>query len=343
MLETSVRLLRLLAVMQSRRDWTGPDLAERLGVTTRTVRNDVDRLRTLGYRIRSTTGSAGGYRLEAGNTVPPLLLDEEESVAVAIGLVSASSGSIAGIEETALRALMKLEQTMPSRLRHRVDMLRAATVTASGTGPPVEPATLTTIADATRRREQLRFDYESRDGQESRRRAEPHRLVYTGLRWYLLAWDVDREDWRTFRADRIDPRTPNGPRFTPKNPPEDALTHVMTGIGSGAWKHQARIRFEVPATTVSERLPPGSGLLEPIEGGGCIWQTGSDSLIDLAAYMTRLDLPFKVESPPELRTCLENLAARFNAAADRDHSVNARLVRVRPGPSFRIYAMEYPK
>jgi predicted DNA-binding transcriptional regulator YafY len=315
MLETSVRLLHLLALMQSRRDWTGPGLAERLDVTTRTVRNDIERLRTLGYRVRSTTGHAGGYRLEAGNNMPPLLLDDDEAVAVALGLVAAASGSVSGIEETSLRALMKLEQTMPSRLRHRVDVLRSATVTAAAGGPTVDAATLTTIADAARRHEQLRFDYLDRDGETTRRQAEPHRLVHTGRRWYLLAWDTDRQDWRTFRADRVRPVTPNGPRFEPKEPPEDALTHVLGGIGSRAWRYQARIRLAASTEAASALLPAGSGLLSPSDDGGCLWETGSDSLIDLAAYITRLDLDFTVESPPELRTCLDRLAARFTAAA----------------------------
>jgi predicted DNA-binding transcriptional regulator YafY len=315
MLETSVRLLHLLALMQTRRDWTGAGLAERLDVTTRTVRNDIERLRTLGYRVRSTTGHAGGYRLEPGNNMPPLLLDDDEAVAVALGLVAAASGSVSGIEETSLRALLKLEQTMPSRLRHRADVLRSATVTAPAGGPTVDAATLTTIADAARRHEQLRFDYLDREGELTRRQAEPHRLVHTGRRWYLLAWDTDRQDWRTFRADRIRPLVPNGPRFEPKEPPEDALTHVLGGIGSRAWRYQARIRLAASTEEVSELLPAGSGLLSPSDDGGCLWETGSDSLTDLAAYVTRLDLDFTVESPPELRACLERLAARFTVAA----------------------------
>src|SRR5690606_17280019 len=188
--------------------------------------SDIDRLRQLGYRVDSTPGSTGGYRLEAGNALPPLLLDDEEAVAVAVGLRAAASGSVAGIEEASLRALAKLEQTLPSRLRRRIDVLREATVSAAGSGPAVDPDVLTAIAEAAHRREQLRFDYRSRAGEETRRRAEPHRLVYTDRRWYLLAWDVDREDWRTYRADRVRPRTPNGPAFAPKDPPEEAVAHV---------------------------------------------------------------------------------------------------------------------
>ncbi|WP_199036043.1 helix-turn-helix transcriptional regulator [Glycomyces salinus] len=315
MLETSMRLLDLLSLLQAGRDWGGAALAERLGVTPRTVRNDIDRLRRLGYRVRSVPGRAGGYRLEAGSEMPPLLLDDEEVVAVAVGLTAAASGSVEGIEETSLRALAKLEQTMPARLRQRVDMLREATVSAAGGGPTVSAATLTAIADATRRREQLRFDYVGLDGEPSRRRAEPHRLVYTGRRWYLLAWDADRRDWRTFRADRIRPRVPNGPRFEPREPPEEAATHVRRGVGSRAWRYQARIILAASAAEAAGRLPPESGMLRPIDEERCMWETGSDSLHDLALFTARLDLPFTVESPLELKDRLRELAARFAAAA----------------------------
>ncbi|MEU5153722.1 WYL domain-containing protein [Glycomyces sp. NPDC021274] len=314
MLETSARLLRVLALLQARRDWTGEALAARLDVTTRTVRSDIDRLRRLGYRVHSTTGSAGGYRLEAGNAVPPLLLDDEEAVAVAVGLRAAASGSVAGIEETSLRALAKLEQTMPSRLRRRIDILRAATASAAAAGPTVDAGVLTGIAEAVHRCEQLRFDYRDRAGAASRRRAEPHRLVYTERRWYLLAWDVDREDWRTYRADRIGLRTPNGPRFTPKEPPEEAVAHVLRGLGHAAWRHQAVIRLQAPVEQVAAMLPPGSGLLEPAGDAECLWRTGSDSLRDLTNYLTGLDLPFIVEAPQSLRDHLNGLAARYLAA-----------------------------
>jgi predicted DNA-binding transcriptional regulator YafY len=205
MLDTSVRLLRLLSLLQARRDWSGADLAGRLGVTTRTVRNDIERLRILGYEVRSSTGITGGYRLAPGSAMPPLLLDDEEVVAVGLGLRAAAAGTVTGIEEMSLRALTKLEQTLPARLRHRLDALRHATVSAAAGGPTVDSETLTVIAGACRDQELLRFDYQGRDGDASVRRVEPHRLVYTGRRWYLLAWDTDRADWRTFRADRIRP------------------------------------------------------------------------------------------------------------------------------------------
>jgi predicted DNA-binding transcriptional regulator YafY len=211
MLETSVRLLRLLSLLQARPDWSGAELAERLGVTTRTVRNDIRRLRSLGYQVQSAPGTTGGYRLGAGAALPPLLLDDEEAIAVAVGLHAAAGGTVTGIEEASLRALTKLRQLLPSRLRHRTDAVRAATDTVASRGPTVDAETLTVIAAAIRDREGLRFDYLDHDGTASRRSAEPHRLVFTGRRWYLVAWDDDRDDWRTFRADRIRPGFPTAP------------------------------------------------------------------------------------------------------------------------------------
>src|SRR6266511_595833 len=213
MLETSARLLRLLSLLQARRDWTGADLADRLGVSARTVRRDVERLRDLGYPVHATRGTDGGYRLGAGAAMPPLLLDDEEAVAVAVGLRTATGGAIAGIEETSVRALAKLEQVLPSRLRRRVNALQTYTVRIPPDSPvpTVEPAVLTVLAACCRDHERLRFDYRDHDGSASVRTVEPHRLVNWGRRWYLVAWDVDRRDWRTFRVDRIAPREPTGP------------------------------------------------------------------------------------------------------------------------------------
>ncbi|WP_020521806.1 helix-turn-helix transcriptional regulator [Catelliglobosispora koreensis] len=316
MLETSVRLLKLMALLQTRRDWPGAELADRLGVTTRTVRNDVERLRILGYRVDSTTGSAGGYRLGSGAAMPPLLLDDEEAVAMALGLRAAASGSVTGIEDASLRALAKLERTLPSRLRHRVDALRSATVSAAASGPTVDASVLTAIASASHQHELLRFDYVGRDGQPSLRQVEPHQLVYTGRRWYLLAWDRERADWRTFRADRITPRTPNGPRFTPRElPPGGAIEHVLRGVGSLQWKFRARIVLRAPAAAMVERLPVGAGSLTAIDDDTCLFETGSDSLHDLAGFVGSLDVSFTVLDPPELRAHLLHLADRYRAAA----------------------------
>jgi predicted DNA-binding transcriptional regulator YafY len=307
MLETSVRLLRLLSLLQSRPDWPGGELARRLDVTTRTVRNDVERLRILGYQIHSTTGTAGGYRLGAGAALPPLILDDEEAVAVAVSLHAAAAGTVSGIEETSLRALTKLQQMLPSRLRHRIDAMDAATVSVAGRGPTVAAETLTAISAAIRDHEQLRFDYQGHDGTDTLRAAEPHRLVYTGRRWYLLAWDAGRADWRTFRADRIRLRTPNGPRFTPREPPSDAATHVVRGVGSTAWPYQARVHLHAPMERLSEILPPTVGLLH--DDG--VLETGGETLHNVAAFLGTLGVPFTVLDPPELRDLLHSLATRY--------------------------------
>ncbi len=319
MLDTSVRLLRLLSLLQVRRDWSGADLAGRLGVTTRTIRNDIERLRILGYEVHSSTGSTGGYRLGAGSVMPPLLLDDDEAVAVGLGLRAAASGSVTGIEETSLRAMTKLEQTLPARLRLRLDALRQATVSATNRGPTVAPETLTTIAAACRDHQRLRFGYRGRDGEASTRTVEPHRLVYTGRRWYLLAWDREREDWRTFRADRIEPKLPTGPGFTPREPPEDAAIHVVRGTGSLAWPHPARIRLHVPVEEIADRVPPAAGLLTPEGASSCLLETGGDSLSDLVGWLTSLDVDFEVLDPPGLRALLRRLAQRYTSAAgDQD-------------------------
>src|SRR5690348_18374346 len=199
MLETSARLLRLLSLLQARRDWTSAELAARLGVTTRTIRNDVVRLRGLGYPVDARPGVAGGYRLGAGGSRPPLLLDDEETVAVAIGLRTAANGSVAGIEEASVRALAKLQQVLPSRLRHRVSAIASSALAVPSRGPEVDPDVLTLIASACREPERLRFDYRTHSGTATRRSVEPYRLVNDRRRWYLVAWDADRDDWRTFR------------------------------------------------------------------------------------------------------------------------------------------------
>ena len=217
MTTTSSRLLDLLALLQARRGWSGAELADRLEVSRRTIRRDVDRLRELGYPVESLAGPAGGYRLRAGTAMPPLLLDDEEAIAIAVGLSTAARASVTGIEETAVRALVKLEQVLPAHLRRRVRALGSATVALPVGGPTVDPQHLTVIAAACRDSERLRFAYRSREGANSRREVEPHSLVNVGRRWYLVAWDRQREDWRTFRVDRLARPAPSGARFTPRS------------------------------------------------------------------------------------------------------------------------------
>jgi predicted DNA-binding transcriptional regulator YafY len=314
MLQTSARLLRLLSLLQARADWSSRELADRLGVTTRTVRNDVQRLRSLGYPVHASPGVGGGYRLGAGATLPPLLLDDEEAVAVAIGLRTAAAGSVTGIQETSVRALAKLEQVLPSRLHHRVNALQAATVEIAASGPTVDPEVLTAIAGACRDHQRLRFDYRDHDGSATIRTVEPHRLVHDRGRWYLVAWDVDRADWRTFRADRIQPRVPTGPRFAPRElPGGDVATYLLRGVGLATWRYRARVRVHAPAAAITGRLPPAV-LVEAIDEHTCIINVGSDTPQMLAVYLGMLDADFEVGEPSELLDQLRRLADRYRRA-----------------------------
>jgi predicted DNA-binding transcriptional regulator YafY len=306
------RLFRLLSLLQTPRDWTGADLAERLAVDVRTVRRDIQKLRDLGYPVHATPGAAG-YRLGAGAKLPPLLLDDDEAVAVAIGLRTAASGTVAGIEDTSLRALAKLERVLPSRLRHRVNLLHSATVTVPASGPTVDPDVLTAIASACRDNHRLRFDYRSHDGSVSTRDIEPHRLVHTGRRWYLVGWDTGRQDWRTYRVDRIRPRVPTGPRFVPREAPE-LVGYVSRGVSTAPYRHQARITLFVSAEAAAERIPSTVGVVEAVDPGLCVLHTGGDSLDDIAGYLVMFGFRFRVEEPEELASHLRTIAERLNAA-----------------------------
>jgi predicted DNA-binding transcriptional regulator YafY len=316
-LQTSARLLRLLSLLQARTGWSGPELADRLGVTTRTIRNDVERLRSLGYPVHATPGLGGGYRLGAGAALPPLLLDDDEAVAVAVGLRTAAGGTVTGIQETSLRALAKLEQLLPSRLRHRVRALQAATVEIPGPGPTIDAEVLTAIAGACRDHQRLRFDYRDHDGSASSRTVEPHRLVHDRGRWYLVAWDTDRQAWRTFRADRIQPHTPTGPRFAPRDPPGgDVAAYLSRGVGSATWRYRARVTVHAPAELIAGRLPPAV-VVEAVDQRSCIVNVGSDTPQMLAAYLGMLDADFDVDGPPELVERLRTLADRYRRATAR--------------------------
>ncbi|WP_103339008.1 helix-turn-helix transcriptional regulator [Amycolatopsis sp. CA-126428] len=313
MLQTSARLLRLLSLLETRRDWTGADLAGRLGVTARTVRTDIGKLRELGYPVEAAPGVQGGYRLGAGAQLPPLLLDDDEAVAVAVGLRTATG--VAGIGETSVRALAKLEQVLPSRLRHRVRALQAATVAVPGAGPAVDADVLTAIATAIRASERLRFDYTSHQRTPSRRDVEPHRLVTWGRRWYLVAWDTARDDWRTFRVDRMTPRVPNGPRFAPREPPEgDVAQFVQRSVGTATWRFHARVRLHAPVDHVRARLPIAVDLIA--EGPDrCVAELGSDHAQMLGLYLGMLDVDFEVLDAPELAEALAKTGERFLRAA----------------------------
>jgi len=320
MLATSARLLRLLSLLQSRRDWSAAELADRLAISARTVRRDMERLRELGYPVHATRGVAGGYRLGAGAALPPLLLDDEEAIAVAVGLrTAASSGVVAGIEETSVRALAKLEQVLPSRLRRRVNAVAAYTVTVPMEAPSatVDVEVLVAISGACRDQQQLRFDYRDHGGSTSLRTTEPHRLVCWGRRWYLLAWDVERQDWRTFRVDRVRPRIPAGPRFAPRDPPDDLVAYIARGVWSASWRHHARVRLYAPAEAVAQRIPPGVGLLEVVDQDTCLLHTGAETLDALAVHIGMLGADFEVDEPPELVDHIRALADRYHRATPR--------------------------
>jgi predicted DNA-binding transcriptional regulator YafY len=319
MWETSARLLKLLSLLQGRRDWTGSDLARQLAVSERTVRRDVDRLRELGYPVDASRGTDGGYRLGTGANMPPLLLDDDEAVAIAVGLRTAARNPIAGIEETSVRALIKLENVLPSRLRRRVAALADFTVPIppDSPGPQVDPAVLTTLASACRDHEQLRFDYQSHSGASSVRTVEPHRLVTWGRRWYLVAWDTERDDWRTFRVDRIEPRTPTGPRFAPRELPAngDVAAFVARGVSTASHRFQARVTVHAPAADVAARINPAIGIVEAIDDHSCVLATGADSVATVALYLGFLDFDFEVTEPPELLAWVRTLADRYHRAA----------------------------
>jgi predicted DNA-binding transcriptional regulator YafY len=317
--DTSSRLLTLLSLLQARRDWPGHELAHRLEVSGRTIRRDVERLRGLGYPVESLTGPAGGYRLRAGTAMPPLLLDDDEAIAIAVGLRTAARASVTGIEETSVRALVKLEQVLPTHLRRRVSALQSATTTLPAGGPTVDPQALTAIAAACRDFECVRFAYRGRDGVASRREAEPHSLVNLGRRWYLVAWDRDRRDWRTFRVDRLSGPASTGVRFTPRDlPATDAASYVSQSLSAAPNRYEARVTLHAPADTIRKRVPAYWGTIERLDDERCEYRTGDDDLDWLAVRVAMLGVDFDVHEPPELAEHLLLLAGRLERAV-RDH------------------------
>jgi predicted DNA-binding transcriptional regulator YafY len=316
MLQTSARLLRLLSLFQAQRYWSGAELSARLDVTARTLRRDVDRLRSLGYPVHSTSGIAGGYQLGAGANLPPLLLDDDEAVAVALGLRTSASGGVTGIEEASVRALLKLEQVLPPRLRHRVAALHGFIVPLETRGPTVDASLLSVIAGACRDHECIRFSYQNRTGAPSVRIVEPHRVVHTGYRWYLVAWDGDRKDWRTFRVDRIEGKPKTSTRFKPRVPPEgDFAKFVSKSLSQVPYPFRARITLRASVEALANRIPPSAGVLEAIDQNSCMLRTGSHSLESITMHLSWLGVPFFVHEPPELISYLRTLAQRLIEAA----------------------------
>ncbi|MCX4550346.1 WYL domain-containing protein [Streptomyces sp. NBC_01387] len=318
MTDTPARLLQLLSLLQTPREWPGGELADRLAVSRRTIRRDIDRLRDLGYPVQATMGAEGGYRLVAGKAMPPLVLDDEEAVAIAVGLRAGAGHAVEGIEEASVRALAKLEQVLPSRLRHRVATLQAATIPlTSGDGATIDPATLTVIAGAATGPERLRFGYRAGDGTETKRLVEPHRLVSTGRRWYLVAYDIDREDWRTFRVDRVSEPFPTGVRFVPRElPAGNAAEFVSRSLSRRQPVVDLDVTFEAPAEFVAARLPNGMATPEALGERRCrLRQPIADSLEYLGLRLSLVDAEFTVHHPSELIDHLAELGARLVRAA----------------------------
>jgi predicted DNA-binding transcriptional regulator YafY len=317
MVQTSARLLALLSLLQVRREWTGRELADRLEVGPRTIRRDVDKLRSLGYPIEAAPGVAGGYRLGNGGELPPLLLDDAEAVAVAVGLRTAATGGIAGIEETSVRALTKLEQVLPSRLRRRVSALSDATSTFGVEGPQIDPEVLATLAGACRDQVRLRYSYVARDDQASQRIVEPAAVVYSGHRWYLVAFDLDRDDWRTFRLDRIRGRPRIGERGARRVVPGgDPAAYVRERLrsareGEGLEIAPGRIRVRVPAARMRNRVPGRYATVEPDGETACIVTSRGAWSRGFLVWIAMLDEPMELLDPPEMVAAARAVVARL--------------------------------
>lgn len=318
MANTSSRTLRLLSLLQTHRHWPGPDLAERLGVSPRTLRRDVDRLRELGYPVEASRGVDGGYQLAAGAALPPLVVDDEEAVALAVGMQAATQGAVAGIEESAVRALTKVVQVMPPRLRRRVDALRAVTVPlvwGERTAPTVDSAVLIAVAQACRDTERLEFAYTPPGRAGADRHVEPHRLVPLGRRWYLVAYDLHRHDWRSFRLDRLTAPRSTGARFRTRDlPGGDAAAFVRSGLET---VQTARLGVEVLVHAPAERVAVHVGRWAEVEADGperCVLRMSTDSLDWPAMVLGSLGAEFEVRSPPELPELLREWGERFSRA-----------------------------
>jgi predicted DNA-binding transcriptional regulator YafY len=319
--KTSSRLLALLSLLQTRRDWSGDDLAERLDITPRTVRRDIDRLRELGYPILTFKGPAGGYRLDAGSHLPPLLFDDDQAVALALALQTAATSTTFG--EDATRALATIRHVMPPRLRHRIDLLRVTAVRPpeNDNAAPVDSQTLVELSNVIRTHAELRFDYghDRAATGEHPRRTQPHHLITWRGRWYLVAWDLDREDWRTFRVDRIRPRTPTGPRFTPREIPGSDVSAFITSRFRGNdgtrtdWPCQGEVILNLPATAVAPFAQDGT--VEVLGPARCRLTIGSWSWTGLAATLGHFDTDIEVVGPRELNDAFAQLATRYANAA----------------------------
>jgi len=313
----SARMLRLLSLLQTHRYWPGEELSERLSVSPRTLRRDIDRLRELGYSVDASRGVAGGYQLRAGSSLPPLLLEDEEAVAIAVGLRTSAAGAVSGMEETSVQALTKVIALMPPRLRRRMDAVRSQTDNVVwGSGPVIDPDVLTTLAQACRDDELVRFGYTARDADPTERRVEALRLVSLGRRWYLVAYDRDRQDWRSFRLDRITEVVRTGQRFRPRElPAEDALTFVQAGIRRMPQRYAVRVRIDADEPVVAQAVGHWGTVEADPDKGGCMLSMNVDSLHWPLMVLGRLEADFEVEEPTELHDLVTRTAERFGRAA----------------------------
>ncbi|TDE95805.1 WYL domain-containing protein [Occultella glacieicola] len=322
MMSSTARLLQLLSLLQIRREWTGAALAERMGVTDRTVRRDIDKLRELGYPIRATAGVAGGYQLGPGAQLPPLLLDNDEALAVALGLAAVAASPVAGVAEGSVRALTKLEQVLPARLRSRFTSLKAAVTRLGGATDAVDPSYLTEISGAIASRRQLAFEYERADEQRIRRLVEPYQLVDAGQRWYLVAWDTVRTDWRTFRVDRIRTRPSERARYTPRPlPAADAAAYVQEAITRSPYRYDVTVRLRGGPAALAGRVAPTAGQLEVdpdppdgAAGGWSILRAGWDDVEGFLGYLLGLETEFHILGPPEFLDRCRAIIGRLEGA-----------------------------
>lgn len=313
MLKTSARLLRLLSVLQSRRHWSGSELSERVGVDARTIRRDIGRLRELGYAVEASPGLGGGYQLKPGSSLPPVLLDDDEAVAVAVA-VRAAAGSVGKMEETAVGLLAKLDQLLPARLRKRASALHSVTVSLASSQPVPSIEVLTRIATACRDHLKLRLNYRDRAGNVTARTVEPLRLAHTGHLWYLVAWDAQRADWRTFRMDRIQRLVSTGPHFAPREFPGDVAQFVARSMTQVPYRYRMRLRLEGSAGELVKRIPSWCGVLEALDDASCTLSTGADSIEVLAAQVVLIGTDFEIIDSRELVPDLRKIADRLYRA-----------------------------
>ncbi|TXK35543.1 YafY family protein [Nonomuraea sp. C10] len=307
---TTERVLALLGLLQQRRVWTGPELADRLGVTSRTVRRDVGRLRALGYPVHAGQGVGGGYRLGPGQDLPPLLLDDEEAIATVVSLLAGAGGAVAA--DAALRALTKLDRVLPTRLRHEVRALSGSVESFAAGRAPVDPQVLMTLAGACRDEVEAGFGYPSGD-EVRRRRVEPYRLVASERRWYLLAYDLDRDGWRSFRLDRMTDVSARTWRFRPR-PAPDAASYVQEGVASRVYPHRGRFLVHAPAGTVRAQVPASAAVVRPRGSGRCEVISGAGSLDAVLMHVLLLGHDFEVLDPPELASRCRVLAEKLLSA-----------------------------